>query len=178
MKKLMTIPAGAILAAGMMLGQTTTAPATPGQPRGQWGQGQRRGMMMTPEQRLDRLAIELNLTPQQKTQAQNLMTQARQASEPIVAQLRQVHQQLIDAMKTNNTADIDKLSTNQGVLIGQLTAIRTKAMAQGYAMLTPEQKQKADQLRPQFGPMHGGPMMRRMGPRGGAGAPPTTPPTK
>jgi Spy/CpxP family protein refolding chaperone len=161
----------------MMLGQTTAPPAQgqqgqPGQQRGPWGQGQRRGQMMTPEQRLDRLATELNLTPQQRTQAQNLMNQARQQSEPIVAQLKQIRQQLATAVKTNNTADIDKLSANQGVLIGQLTAIHTKAMAQGYAMLTPEQKQKADQLQLQhFGMMHGGPMMHRMGPGGGAPPP-------
>ena len=46
--------------------------------------------------------------------------------------------------------EIDRIATQQGVLQGQMTAIRTKALAKIYALLTPEQRQKADQFGNRF----------------------------
>jgi Spy/CpxP family protein refolding chaperone len=135
-------------------------------------------MMMTPQQRFERMATYLNLTPQQREQAQALMDQARQASEPIKAQLKQNHQLLADAIKTGKSeAELDRLATQQGVLVGQLTAIHAKAMQKGYAMLTPEQKQKADQMRQHFMMGHGmGQGMMGQGRGFGPGGPATAPP--
>lgn len=139
--------AGGALAAGLMLAQTTTpAPAPTPQP----GQG-RRGMRMNRQQRFERMATYLNLTADQRQQAQAIRDQARTAAQPVVAQLRAGRQQLAGAVKSGKSdAEIDRLATQQGVLQGQLIAIRTKAMEKGYALLTPDQKQKADQLRSHF----------------------------
>jgi Spy/CpxP family protein refolding chaperone len=68
-----------------------------------------------------------------------------------MAQLKAGRQQLAEAVKSGKgEAEIERLSNQQGVLMGQLTAIRAKAMEKGYALLTPEQRQKAGQLRDHF----------------------------
>ena len=51
--------------------------------------------------------------------------------------------------------DLDRLSVAVGVIEGQLTAIRTKAFAKFYALLTAEQKTKYDSLGDR-GPGRGG----------------------
>jgi protein CpxP len=132
------------LASGMLLAQTQ-APANPpqaGQHR-QWNQGNR-GQMF------DRLATQLNLTDDQKQQAKAIMQSARESTRPIAQELRQNRQALNEAVKAGKPeADIDQLAANTGRLMGQMTAIRTKSFAKVYALLTPEQRTKADQLRGQ-----------------------------
>jgi Spy/CpxP family protein refolding chaperone len=134
--------AGLILAAGTMLAQTAPSDAVPAA-----GKGPRRGTRMG-QQRGARLAAYLNLTVEQRQQMQAIRKQAGAAAEPVVAQLKAGRQQLADAVKTSaSEADIERLATQQGVLQGQLLAIRTKARAASYALLTPEQRQKAEELR-------------------------------
>ena len=139
--RLMQFSAGAALAAGMLLGQTPAPAPQPGQ-----GPGAR--MMRNRPQRLARLANYLNLTPDQRDQAKAILEQAKAAAQPILAQVKAGREQLANAVKSGaSDADIDRLSIQQGVLNGQLIAIRTKAMGKVYAILTPDQRQKADQLR-------------------------------
>ena len=128
-----------ILASGMLLAQSP-APAVPAQPPTQHRQWQR-GQMF------DRVAAKLNLTEAQRGQAKSIWRSARESSRPIAQQLRQAHVVLREAAKSGKPdAEIDQLAANAGQFAGQLTAVRTKAFAKFYAMLTPEQRATADQL--------------------------------
>jgi Spy/CpxP family protein refolding chaperone len=88
----------------------------------------------------------LNLTPVQKQQAETIFGDARQKAQPIRQEMRQNRDALTVAVKANNTAQIERLSVQQGSLMGKALAIRTQARAKFYAILTPEQRTKADQM--------------------------------
>ncbi len=136
---LLRFTGAAALASGMLFAQTQAPPdqpPAPGQHR-QWHRGRI----------FDRIATQLNLTDNQKQQSKAILQSARESTQPIGQQLRQNRQALHDAIKAGKPdADIDQLAANTGSLMGQMTAIRTKAFARIYALLTPEQRTKADQL--------------------------------
>lgn len=139
----------ALFATGMLLAQ---APA-PGP--GRHGPGR--------QQHMERMATQLNLTPDQREKAKAIMTEAKQSAEPILAQLKQGREALTAAVKANKgDADVDRLASSQGVLLGQLTAIHTKAFGKVYSLLTPEQRQKAAQMHDRMKGM----FEHRMGPQG------------
>lgn len=150
--------AAGVLATGLAFAQTQTAPSAR-----QGRQAARANWKQNREHRFERIATVLNLTPEQREQAKALMEDARKSSEPLRRQLRANRQQLVEAVKSGNQAEIDRLSAAQGTLMGQLTAIRTKAFQKGYAMLTPEQRQKAEEMRGRWMQQFGG---HRGGPRG------------
>ena len=132
MKNLLVRFAGtAALASGMMFAQAPAPPAQPQSPAQRWQQ--RRGRMF------DRMAVRLNLTDAQKEQARAIMQSARQSARPIAQQLKQNRLALHDAIKAGKPdADTDQLAATSGSLMGQATAIRTKAFAKIYALLTIE----------------------------------------
>lgn len=158
-KKIAQTALAAAVATGMLLAQTQAPTPAPGPgkhgPRAGWQQGR--------QQHTERMATFLNLTPDQREKTKAIMTESKQSAEPILAQLKQGHEALAAAVKANKgDADIDRLANSQGVLMGQLTAIRTKAFAKVYSLLTPEQRQKADQMHERFQGM----FEHRMGPKG------------
>jgi Spy/CpxP family protein refolding chaperone len=53
-------------------------------------------------------------------------------------------------VKANNTSEIERLSSQQGKLEGAALAVRSEAMAKFYAVLTPAQRTKWDQLHQQM----------------------------
>jgi Spy/CpxP family protein refolding chaperone len=127
------------LASAMLFAQTP-APSNPAQPpveHRQWHRGQF----------CDRMATRLNLTEDQKQQTRSIMQASRESSRPVVQQLRQNRQALRDAIKAGKSnAEIDQLSANVGTLAGQLATIRARSFAKTYALLTPEQRTKADEM--------------------------------
>jgi Spy/CpxP family protein refolding chaperone len=128
----------AALASGMIFAQTSApSPQQPPAQHRQWNRGQM----------FDRLAAKLSLTDAQKQQAKSIMDSSRESSKPVRDQLRQDRLALKDAVKAGKSdAEIDQLSANLGKDTAQMTAIRTKAFAKVYALLTPEQRTQADQL--------------------------------
>jgi Spy/CpxP family protein refolding chaperone len=92
----------------------------------------------------------LNLTAAQKQQARTIFDDARQKAGPIRQEMRQNREALYAAVKTNNAAQIERLSSHQGELQGKALAIRSEAKAKFYAILTPEQRTKADQMHEQM----------------------------
>ncbi len=149
--RITTAAVAATLAAGMLFGQAP-APA-PGKAHGPRAN------------HADRMATFLNLTPDQRQQATAIMNEAKQAAEPIRAQLKQGREAMAAAVKANKTDEIDRLASGQGVLMGQLAAIHAKAFAKVYTLLTPEQRQKADQMHERMKGMFEH-RMGHMGPRG------------
>jgi Spy/CpxP family protein refolding chaperone len=125
------------LAAGMALAQ---APATDRQPAPQ------RAPFTHPVFGHEQMMQALNLTTSQKQQVKTIFDGARQKAEPIRQEMRQNREALYAAEKANNTLQIERLSAHQGELHGKALAIRSEAMAQFYAILTPEQRIEADQM--------------------------------
>jgi periplasmic protein CpxP/Spy len=124
--KLGALSAIAALGAAGLFAQATLAPRHM-QRHGMFGQ---------------KMASELKLTDDQKTQAKSIFQDARQSAQPIRQQLQQTRASLRSAVQSGNTDQIQQLSATQGSEVGQLTAIRSSAFAKLYKILTPEQQQK------------------------------------
>jgi periplasmic protein CpxP/Spy len=127
----------AALAAGMAFAQ---APVHPPQQPPAKTQVNRRAMLRR------RMMRALNLTDTQKQQAKSIFQEARQNAQPLQQQLRQNRQALAAAIKADNTAQIHNLTATQANVRAQVMEIRSDAAAKFYAMLTPDQRAKADQL--------------------------------
>ncbi|MGA3095016.1 MAG: Spy/CpxP family protein refolding chaperone, partial [Bryobacteraceae bacterium] len=93
-----------------------------------------------------RIIKNLNLSADQKTQAKAIFQAAKQAGAPIRTQLQANRQAMVAAIKAGDAAQIQSLATAGGALQGQLMANRASAMAKLYAMLTPDQQTKLDQM--------------------------------
>ncbi len=155
-RNLVRYAAAAVLSAGLLLAQGPgTGAATPGQ---NWRQ-----------QHFSRIADLLNLTPDQKTQVQTIFQAAQSQSQTLQPQLRSNRQALIALIKSGATgADFDSklqpLVNTQSSLMSQMIAIHAKAASQVWALLTPDQQQKAGDLLALMGGMGmGGGMGHRMG---------------
>jgi periplasmic protein CpxP/Spy len=129
-RHLIGIAAVAALTAGLAFAQSAATPAQPAKP----------GALR------QRMLKNLNLTADQKTQAREIRQTTRTAVQPIRQQLQAGRQALAAAVKSGDSAQIQTLSTAQGALQGQALAIRSGAMAKFYAILTPDQKTKAEQM--------------------------------
>ncbi|MGD0199161.1 MAG: Spy/CpxP family protein refolding chaperone [Bryobacteraceae bacterium] len=115
----------------------------------------------------ERLAAVLNLTEDQKTQIRSIIRQSAEQAKPVRVQVRDNHK-AIEQLVHSATAgpDFDKqlqdLANAQGSLTAQLAVIHAKAQSQIWALLTTEQRQKAEIVRQLLGPgpdglMWGGP---------------------
>jgi Spy/CpxP family protein refolding chaperone len=130
--RLWTVAAATLAAAGMLTAQTSGAPGRPA-----------RGARLR-----QFVASYLDLTEAQKTQIKPILDAARAAAAPLVAQLREGRAALHEAVKAGRPdAELDALAQKQGALLGQLAAIRAKAWAKVYPLLTPEQQDKLDHPR-------------------------------
>lgn len=88
----------------------------------------------------------LNMTPDQKTQADAAFLEARKSAEPIRKQLMETRKSLHAAVEAGNLEQIQQLSVTEGSQLGQLTAVRSTALAKMYKILTPEQRDKLNAL--------------------------------
>lgn len=97
--------------------------------------------------RLDFLAGYLSLTDSQKAQAKTIFDVATTATSTAQGQLTAAHDALTVAVKANRAdSELDRLAAAVGTIHGQVEAIRAKAVAKFYALLTAEQKTKYDAL--------------------------------
>jgi Spy/CpxP family protein refolding chaperone len=119
------------LAAGLAFGQAAATPAK----TAKLGARLRQRMLKN-----------LNLTADQKAQAKEIMQTAKTAVQPIRQQLQAGRKELATAVKNGDATQIQALSEKQGALQGQALAVRSGAMAKFYAILTPDQKAKAEQM--------------------------------
>lgn len=150
------IAAGAVLAGGLLLAQ---GPG-PGM-MGILGDFQAR--------HLEALSLVLGLTDAQKAQAKGIFDAAWEAAKPLLPELRQAHEALVKAVESGSASDqqIQQLADTQAKLISQLIAIHAKAAIKFRALLTPEQRDKADKLRGLMRPSMAG-AMRMLHHRAGA----------
>jgi Spy/CpxP family protein refolding chaperone len=128
-KTLVSLSASAVLAAGLMLGQTTTGDPNTQQRQHHFEHGP--GAMFQ----------SLNLTDAQKEQAKAIFSSARESNHAVEQQMRDARQALNAAAKSGATdAQIDQLAAKIGPLSAQLAAAQAKTFAKFYAILTPEQR--------------------------------------
>jgi Spy/CpxP family protein refolding chaperone len=133
---LIGIAAVGAAAAGLAVAQATTAP--------QAGAVQAKEVHALVRKRVLKA---LNLTDAQKQQAKTILQSARQTAQPLAQQLKQDRAALTAAVEAGDSARIQQLSTEMGSLRGNVLGVRSLAMAKFYALLTPDQKTKAEELR-------------------------------
>jgi Spy/CpxP family protein refolding chaperone len=96
---------------------------------------------------LNRHTKQLNLTPDQQTQASAIFRDARSQSKSIAPQRLDERQAMSDAIKSGNEAQIDKVTQRNAQLDSTVRAIHAKAIAKLYSIPTPDQKTTFDSLR-------------------------------
>jgi Spy/CpxP family protein refolding chaperone len=125
-----------VLAAGFAIAQTTATP--------QAGAAQGNSPRALVQKRMLQA---LNLTDTQKQQAKTIFQSARQTAQPLAQQLKQDRAALTAAIEAGDSAKIQQLSTDMGSLRGNVLAVRSQALSKFYALLTPDQKTKAEEFR-------------------------------
>lgn len=129
----LALAAGAILAKGL-------APR-PGQA----------GAFVPDGRRLELLATYLGLSEAQKKEARAIAEAAHKQAQQIIGELKSGHEEMAAAVKSGKSeAEIDHIAAAQGERTGRFAAVAGKAMANFYALLTPEQKDKLEKLRTAF----------------------------
>jgi len=148
-KRWMTLIAIGAVSGGMLLAQPPMAGL------GGTGAGAAAGEGL--QRRIGLIAKVLDLTEDQKTQALAIFKDARAQALALAPQLKVQRQAIQDAVKNNpSDSTIQNLAAKQGELLSQLTVIRIKSTSKFYAILTPEQKEKAAELRGQLEGLFGG----------------------
>jgi Spy/CpxP family protein refolding chaperone len=97
----------------------------------------------------------LNLTQDQQTQVQTILTNARATARPIATQLRQAQSTLADTLLASPTADVSGQVTAINGLQAQLFQNRVHTRAQVLALLKPEQLARAAQIKAEMGQLRG-----------------------
>lgn len=117
------------------------------------------GMGRGPGRHFDRMASALELTSDQKAQIRSILDAEREKTAPLREQLmenRAKMRQLAQATPYDETS-VRKLAASQEQARVELVVSRTRAMSQVFALLTPEQREKAKAFGPfrEGGPGHG-----------------------
>ena len=117
-----------------------------------------------PGQRLENMLTKtLNLNATQQGQVHTILADAQIQSQTVRDQMKPLRTSLVDAIKANNIAQIESLHQQISPLQQQLDVIHSKASAQIYAALSPDQQTKVGNA---IGMLMGGgfgPGMRRGG---------------
>ncbi len=114
------------------------------------------------QNKVERLTALLSLTTDQAAQATTIFTAAQTAITPLETSLAGNWTSMQAAVKSNATATIDQLAGSIGTATGQVAAIRNKADAAFYSILTADQRTRLDSMpgAPGRGPGGPGPRMR------------------
>jgi Spy/CpxP family protein refolding chaperone len=96
------------------------------------------------QSKLDIIAEKLKLNKDQKDQVQTIFLAAMEESRPIGEQIMRGREAIAGAMITGKSEDdIKKMLDQYAELAAQMTGVETKAFAKVYAVLKPNQQQKA-----------------------------------
>lgn len=98
---------------------------------------------------INRIADRLELTPEQRAQIRQILEDERPTVQPMVADLLATRAALKKATAggTFDEAEVQRLAQHQGQTLGRLIVERERVKAQIYQVLTPAQREKADQFR-------------------------------
>ena len=96
---------------------------------------------------LRHMTKELNLTTDQQNQIKNIMQAEKTKTRPLMQQMRQNEQQQNAAINGNfDEAQARAFASKQAQIMSDLIVEKQRTKSQIYAVLTPEQRQKAQQL--------------------------------
>jgi periplasmic protein CpxP/Spy len=106
------------------------------------------------------IARHLDLTEAQKAQAKEILEAERAIMQPVFEQMRENREALRAATEGGqfSEAEVTRLAQIHGELSAQMIVSRERVQAQLWQILTPEQREKAEELKQQF--------QERKGPRG------------
>lgn len=99
-----------------------------------------------------RMAKELNLTEEQKTQIKQIMDAEKEKVQPIFEALKENRQKMeeLTADGSFDEAKVKALAGEQGTLSSQLIVEKERTKSQIFQILTEEQRQKAKQMKAKF----------------------------
>ena len=119
--------------------------------KGGFGQ-HHKDLMNHHEQIIDRISSELNLSAEQKTQAKQILADAKPRFEPLHSKLKETHQECLTA-GADGVFDEQKsqeIAARQAEIIKQLLVEKDRTKAALFAVLTPEQRNRAKQMMNDF----------------------------
>lgn len=93
-----------------------------------------------------RMIRQLGLTEAQRTEIRALLQSYRDEARTLAEKGQPIRKQLDDAVLSNNPAAIDALAPELGTLQAENAKLRAKIHAEVFALLTPEQQEKAKTL--------------------------------
>lgn len=97
---------------------------------------------------LQRMTRELNLTDAQQTQIKGILQAERTKTQPLMQELRQNRQQWNSSTATGafDETQARSFANKQAQIMSNLMVEKARTKSQIYAVLTPDQRQKAQQL--------------------------------
>ncbi len=100
----------------------------------------------------DKIAKEFGLSDEQKAQAKQVLDDSKTRTEPLTEAMKAGHESAKDLGKdgTFDEKAVNELATQQSETMKQIIIEKEKTKAALFAILTPEQRTKAEQLRANF----------------------------
>jgi periplasmic protein CpxP/Spy len=147
-----TVVLGMLAIAIISLGAAwASAHAFGGRTAGFFGMDENRRAQMF-ERMFNRVADELNLNDDQRTRAKGVLAESKVRVEPLLQEMKSTHQQIAELGKdgTFNEERVSQLAEQQAETMKQLIVEKERTKAQLFAILTPEQRQKAEELKERF----------------------------
>lgn len=102
--------------------------------------------------KLEMMSVVLDLSESQKAQIEEVFKAGFEAAEPYHEQMRQAREQIRDLVTSGSydEAKVRELAQKVSSAEVELMVAKARTHSQVYALLTPEQRQKADKLAPLF----------------------------
>ncbi len=121
----------------------------------QKGEGMRRGPRgggFGPGRGILKMAEKLGATDEQKTQIQGILEESKTRIQPLMESAKANHQQIKDLGTdgTFNEAEVTRLANAQAETMKQMIVEKERTKAAIFAVLTPEQRTKANEFKEQM----------------------------
>ena len=101
---------------------------------------------------LQRIAVKLDLTDEQKAQIRQILENEKPTVQPIVQDAIATRRLILESTKNGNfdETQVRALATRQAQNVANLIVERERVKTQIYQVLTPEQRAKVEQMKEQF----------------------------
>ena len=136
-----------LFAVSLLLGSTVVADAQNGAPVRAYGDQQRssapsRDYAALLQEVFAPITDELNLAKEQEFQIIAIITGTEAKADPLLQQLEQVDQRIVEVtlLDSPDEGTINRLSSQEALILTQIIALKTRAKASIYQVLTPEQR--------------------------------------